>query len=125
MSMNNEWDVSPRQLADQLVDDLVDVQKQVVLRLYQVIIQRSPIDTGAYRANHRISVGAPDTGADPTLVTPPADVSNVLTTLVPFTTVYVQNNLPYAVPLEDGHSQQAPQGVYMMSRLDVIQEYGA
>lgn len=29
----------------------------------------------------------------------------------PFPTIYITNNLPYAVPIEEGHSSQAPSGM--------------
>ncbi|EFO5343979.1 HK97 gp10 family phage protein, partial [Escherichia coli] len=37
--------------------------------------------------------------------------------------IYIQNNLPYAEALENGHSQQAPTGVYANAFHGVLQAY--
>ncbi|MNH46054.1 hypothetical protein D3C79_1086850 [compost metagenome] len=49
----------------------------------------------------------------------------VTTGLEPFTQVFIQNNLPYATALEDGHSQQAPGGIYAVSFHGVSQAYSS
>lgn len=40
-----------------------------------------------------------------------------------YSTIYIQNNLPYAEPLEGGHSTQAPAGIYAVSFNGVSQAY--
>ena len=37
--------------------------------------------------------------------------------------VYVQNNLPYSVALENGYSQQAPTGIYALTFQRVTSKY--
>lgn len=128
-----EWDAPLAGFGDVLEDQLLGLQKRVAMYMFSLIIQRSPIDTGAFRGNHRISVGAIDTESDPSLrstgrtgeVDPTliANAATVLETLVPYTTVYIQNNLPYAVPLEEGHSKQAPLGVYALAVNDASEEF--
>ncbi|MCY1559195.1 hypothetical protein D9M68_962070 [compost metagenome] len=50
---------------------------------------------------------------------------SVMTGLEPYTQVFIQNNLVYAVPLEDGHSKQAPAGIYGVSFNSVAQKYSS
>jgi hypothetical protein len=38
---------------------------------------------------------------------------------------YIVNNVPYALPLENGHSNQAPQGIYGLSMLTVLGKLNA
>ena len=133
--MMQEFAVELGQFADDVTDGVVDLHREVVLFIFAAIVQRSPVDTGVYRGNHRVSVGTIDTamGPDPKASNLPsagellADATraanDALTSLAPFTTVYIQNNLPYAEPLEEGHSQQAPLGIYKLALADAEQEY--
>lgn len=41
----------------------------------------------------------------------------------PYSTIYIQNNLPYSVSLETGHSTQAPNGVYGLAFASVAEAY--
>lgn len=82
---------------------------------------------GRFRANNIVTVGAPsyaqlDT-VDPSGATTISNGGAVLQSVEPYAVVYIQNNLPYAEPLEDGHSTQAPGGVYAVSFHGVSQAY--
>ena len=94
--------------------------------------RKTPVDTGHAQNNWIVSVGAPDTAdtMSPALKNPkngeaktiegdsfagrnadmfigyPADA---------FPAIYLQNNLPYALALEYGHSKQAPAGMVAMT----------
>lgn len=70
------------------------------------VIARSPVDTGRYRASHQSSEGEPSTAIGP---------GTQLRITQAYGRSYLANNLPYAVPLENGHSKQAPAGVYAIS----------
>ena|SRR5690554_1031032 len=77
---------------------------------------------GTFRGNNRVSVGSPDRGfdvddQDSTGAAALSAGSAVIASTrgAPFTVIYVQNNLPYARVLEDGSSQQAPQGVFAVT----------
>lgn len=92
--------------------------KSYVREIYLGAVNRSPVETGSYRASWRIGYGAPDesttTGGAPGFPLPRP----------PFywpkgyrlgETVYVSNNKPYAYELERGHSKQAPNGVLALA----------
>lgn len=100
------------------------VVRKVGLDLATRVVMRSPVDTGRFRANWNVAFGRVDT-----LTTPSTDKSGGKTTervrvqLNGWSPgagdIYLTNSLPYAIPLEYGHSKkQAPQG---MVRLTVVE----
>ncbi len=125
--------------------DLV-VQK-VALDCFAGVIIRSPVDTGRFRASWRISVnqidlsfeeeGQVESGALETkgqvqsarrtiklarrLQT---EVGTEIAGTIHFgDIVYISNNLPYAEPLENGWSDQAPQGMMKNTFQEVIASF--
>lgn len=125
--MAKEWDIDPAQFSG-LVEEEVGKRLRIIsMALLSEIVTRSPVDTGRFRANNQISLGAPDYG-----VTAEVDKSGASTTQQgsaviargqPYSVIYIQNNLPYAESLENGHSKQAPAGVYAVSFHGVSQAY--
>lgn len=96
------------------------------------VIERSPVDTGAFRGNNRVSVGSPDDGYDenasdslPQGATHGVEAFDEGFQIIgqvrdAFGVIYIQNNLPYAEALENGHSKnQAPAGVYAVTFNDL------
>lgn len=111
------------ELASAVEDKFNQVVRKSVLDLFANIIRRSPVDTGTYRASHSLAnhEPAPDEG----IIYLDKDKSEVgmaealaQTTSQGWTwkvgdgTIFIFNNLPYAEPLENGYSGQAPQGIY-------------
>lgn len=97
-----------------------------VLDLGSVIILSSPVDTGRFRLNWNFTVDYIDPSTNKEAAASKSASANIaigkLKSSIKFfdmgTTFYMTNNLPYAIPLEYGHSQQAPSG---MVRLGVKQ----
>lgn len=87
--------------------------RQVTRALFDGFVQRSPVDTGSFRASWNISLGAPNlktvnhqgytTLPPPKFVFPKGFKLGM--------TIYIANGQPYAERLEYGWSQQAPTGV--------------
>lgn len=101
-----EWITPPDLFANVVEQDFERKYRGLIITIYNNLVALSPVDTGRYKNNHHISFNAPSYAID---------VGNVGIQLPPagtFPTVYIQNNLPYAVRLEQGHSRQAPTGVY-------------
>jgi hypothetical protein len=98
--------------------DLV-VQK-VAIDLLGRVVMRSPVDTGRFRANWAVTVGAPSTGT-----TEATDKSGngaveagsrVLASFQVGPSIFITNNLPYGPRLEyEGWSKQAPAGMVRVS----------
>ena len=78
---------------------------EIALQLHRKIVLGTPVDTGRARANWQISESAPELG-----VILGRDLAPI-PKLSGDTTIYITNSLPYIVPLEYGHSKQAPHGM--------------
>jgi len=83
--------------------------------LLRAIVHASPVDTGQFKANWRVSLNATtrasiksfDKGGQSTI----SAGLEVIGRAKPTDRVYIGNNLPYARRIEYGWSQQAPYGV--------------
>lgn len=107
----------------------------------------SPVDTGLYRAAHDLTINEPssfqpsttstvtDTGIPPPAVAPRGEtvpeqldlaqsrLDGARSTFTGSMSIFLTNNLQYAWALENGHSQQAPQGVYGIVRQRAIENF--
>ncbi|UIW10321.1 hypothetical protein [Flyfo siphovirus Tbat2_3] len=79
---------------------------------------KRPVDyrPGMFRASHFVSVGEPNysepTEPDKNGTMTRLNGKAVIDQAPAYSVIYIQSNLPYSVPLENGHSKQAPTGVY-------------
>lgn len=96
------------------VDTKTAVQK-IAMEAFRRVIEKSPVDTGRFRANWGVMVGSPYAGV--TDVTDKAGAATAAAMMAAVKgwngqgSVYLCNNLPYSIPLEYGHSKQAPGGM--------------
>lgn len=117
--------------------NLGTVVKKVVLTAHDKIVMRTPVDTGRARASWGIAQGT-----RPTAVPPPFNKAEKISksaataaakaqqqkfqgtdpAKVAFGVFWIFNNLPYIVPLEYGHSKQAPAGMVRVSLAEVEME---
>ncbi|MFJ3486577.1 HK97 gp10 family phage protein [Pseudomonas sp. NPDC090202] len=132
------WSNPPGLFADQVENDLVEHQKQIVIDLVDEITSNAPIDTGQYMANNIVSIGSPDYSVRndyDTLGTATRGTAKAaLSSLKPFSLVYIQNNVDYGETIEfggyngpslkvtdAGYSRMAPKGVYGLSFIAVTE----
>ena len=102
------WTTPPSLFGDEVGDELDRTYRKFAINVYNNLQALSPVDTGRYRRSHHISIGSPsyaETGGGIGLVLGLPQHTYPL--------VYFQNNLPYGLRLEHGHSKQAPTGVYL------------
>ena len=82
---------------------------------------------GTFRGSHIVSIGAPDfTVTDRVDAEGTATISDGTSAIQSaglFPVIYIQTNLPYAEALENGHSTQAPSGVYGLAFIGVSEAY--
>lgn len=124
MAGQRKWSVLPSAFMTKVNGGVVDLQRRFTIEMLEQITIRAPVDTGRFKANNLVSVGEPvfysvnryDKEGNETLAYGEA----ALAALVPYSVVYIQNNLIYAGALEDGHSGQAPAGVYGVSYYSVL-----
>jgi hypothetical protein len=129
-------------VAKKVIGQTTEIYKAVVLELYkritanslQVGIQYgSPVLTGRYYASHTIARGRidktvresnPDGEENPYPGLPLTNAAAVLTGFKLGETTFIANSLPYAQPLEEGHSRfKAPEGIYGVVAEQVAQKF--
>ena len=101
--------------------------KKITLELFKRVIEKSPVDTGRFRANWNVSLNSPDTTTsestdDSARGNPSVErmTKEVLSYSFKDQSVYLCNSLPYAVRLEDGWSHtQAPNGMVRLSVIEI------
>lgn len=121
------WSVSPSAFMEAVEADLVQKQSDMSMEALRVIVEHAPVDTGRFMANNIVSIGEPvfysldayDKAGHQTIANGYAELAH----LMPYSVVYIQNNLIYAGSLEDGHSGQAPAGIYGVAHLAVSAKF--
>lgn len=96
----------------ELEKKLNDIGRAVFIEVSNTVIADSPVDTGRFRGNWQASINYPITN---TLDLESSknrieDVNAKVGTMNLRDVGYLTNNLPYAEPLEYGHSQQRGEG---------------
>ena len=107
--------------------------RKVSAEMLQGVIMGSPVMDGAFRSNNRVTVNkttnetVPSNGNKAPKGTLDQEVfaegaGQILQAKLG-DSVYIQNNLPYALRLENGHSRQASLGIYSLTFLSVASKY--
>lgn len=100
------------------------VVRKIVLDVHRRVVMRSPVDVGRFRANNQISLN--DLPSSSTLAFDKNGAATirkgevVMATFDLGDTVFIYNNVAYALPIEYGHSKRAPGGVYRISIQDIL-----
>lgn len=129
MAKSSGWSTPPSLFTGVVEEALTQRVRVIALAMLNEIVLRSPVDTGRFRGNNIVTVGSPVYTSTDNLDKSGGETIqrglSVMSGLEPYTQVFIQNNLPYAVPLEDGHSKQAPAGIYAVSFNSVSQAYSS
>ena len=98
-------------------DEVVLVVQKLSLDALKGVVEKSPVDTGRFRGNWNVGLGAPDlstsTETDKEGGSTVSQGSAEIEGVEPYVAIWVTNNLPYATALEFGHSKK---GSHMVSR---------
>jgi hypothetical protein len=97
----------------QAVEVNVDrVVQETALAVDRELVVSTPVDTGRARSNWQVGANIAPTGTlEPSdLGAPIAQAERAVAVRQPGQNIYIVNNLPYIVPLNEGHSAQAPAG---------------
>ena len=108
-----------RKICDATNLKMHDMCKKVAIDVTSGVVDRSPVDTGRFRGNWMVATGSADTAT--TASTTASDSINRALNM-PFNvgqSIFITNSLPYAQRLENGWSQQAPQGMVALT----VQDY--
>lgn len=120
-------------------EQISQVVRKICLDLFTLIVRRSPVDTGRFRANNQIDLnnmsgssvvtfhttkkstvvryGGGDRGGGANTI---SSESNKLGSYKLGDTIFLYNNVEYALDLEYGSSKQAAAGVYRISVQDLV-----
>jgi hypothetical protein len=113
-----KWSIPLDKLAANAKSDVERVGRQATFALFDAVQQKSPVDTGRFRANWQFGKDAIPNGTveadDKSGAQAQAEAAKALVTGLGGVLYYV-NNLPYARRLEYGYSNQAPQGMVRLS----------
>jgi hypothetical protein len=91
------------------------LHRAVALEALKGVVLMSPVDTGRFRANWQVTPGTPatteldqvDKPGGRTIAAGSAEIAKAQA----YSVTWITNNVPYAEELENGSSQQAPQGM--------------
>ncbi len=121
------WTNKPTNFAIDVLKDADDHLKKIVGDTLQQVVTRSPVMDGEFRASHKVTLDSPQTtyekGFDLSGGTTLAEGLKVASTAKIGGLVYIQTLSPYGTRLENGWSQQAPNGVYALSFQSVVSKY--
>lgn len=107
--------------------------RKVSAEMLQGVIMASPVMDSPFRSNHRVTIDTPTSETvEGTGNRSPKGSLDQLTfndgareilKAKLGSCVYIQNNISYALALENGHSDQAPKGVYALTFRYVSEKY--
>ena len=121
------WTNKPTNFAIDVLKNADDHLKKIVGDTLQQVIVRSPVMDGEFRASHKVTLDSPqntyEKGFDLSGGTTLAEGLKVASTAKIGGIVYIQTLSPYGTRLENGWSQQAPNGVYALSFQSVVSKY--
>jgi len=121
------WKNKPTNLVLGVLRDVEVHHKKIIGETLQQVITRSPVMDGEFRASHKVTLASPqntyEKGFDLSGGATLAEGLKVASTAKIGGLVYVQTLSPYGTRLENGWSQQAPNGVYALSFQSVVSKY--
>lgn len=126
------FELDLEKFADKLMLDITTVRRKLAFDLFGKIVFKTPVDEGRLRANWAMVEGSnsvPENVEEGQRTIGQADneaKGRVQVAVTgggkPFDFIVITNNLPYAEPIEFGHSQQAPAGMIRVSIAEVQAE---
>ena len=121
------WKNKPTNFALEVLKNADDHLKKIVGETLQQVIVRSPVMDGEFRASHKVTLDRPqnayEKGFDLSGGATLAEGLKVASTAKIGGLVYIQSLSPYGTRLENGWSQQAPNGVFALAFQSVASKY--
>lgn len=90
------------------------VVRKAGIEIYSQVVLKSPVDTGRFRANWLIGIGAVGTTTEATDKSGSSTIARGTQQILQVQlgqSIWISNSLPYARRLEYGYSRQAPTGM--------------
>lgn len=128
---NSSFTLDLQRFGEKTKKQMSQLVRKVGLDLLTSVIVHSPVDTGRFRANNQIDLNNMS-GASILEFDPKGDgsvtigrESGKLDQYNLGDTIFIYNNVAYAIPLEYGHSKQAPSGVYRISVEELVAHFNS
>lgn len=107
---------------------VVKLKREIAIVVLEGVVLKSPVDTGYFRAQWTVSIGRAADGTieqfDPTGAPTITRGLAVISQAGPGDDIHISNATVYGPRLEDGWSQQAPQGMVALTVAEVRALYG-
>ena len=101
-------------------DSVKSILQTLVFRIGNEVVRLSPVDTGRFKGNWQLTIGAPSASSllryDESGGITLGDMQRVVRTLTPGQVAYIQNTVAYGYDLEYGSSGQAPEGMVRITQ---------
>lgn len=119
-----QWTIPLERIIERTKADVDTVVRKVTLDLFRKVVLRSPVDTGRFKGNWNVGYQTPNlTIGEREDKTPRGQIDGATTAVLRAAltmpvggVTWLSNGLPYAEPLEFGHSRiQAPGGMIRVS----------
>lgn len=107
------WSSPPLEFQAEVTSELELRVRELVKKIFEGIVERTPVDSGSLRASWRVAIGNMDTSVtvQQTNNPPLGPPSFSLGEFKVGDLIFISNSLPYVWIVEYGSSQQAPQGM--------------
>lgn len=99
------------------------IQRVIAFELLRRIIIKTPVDTGRARNNWQVTINEPAEGESNDPQASSTGVSTINSVGLG-QTIFITNNVPYIIFLEEGSSGQAPAGMLEISISEVAAIFG-
>lgn len=96
--------------AERIPGRIGKVKRLAAFHIWNGVTIQTPRDTGRAAASWNMAVENADLSVAPEAESVPMPMPPTIGKVAPGRRIVISNNLPYIVPLNDGHSTQAPAG---------------
>ena len=96
--------------------EIEEVVRKVAISAHNSVVRKTPVKTGQARRDWNIRAGSPDLSINNDVE---ADALTNLTKGDGLGPIYITNSLPYIEKLEDGHSNQTPNGMVAVTMAEI------
>lgn len=115
------------QLATNVQSNIPKLQRKVAQTVVDSVAMETPVLTGQAAANWKTQIGSPNTGYDwgPNANAGQHSIDEAraaLASLAMGHVVYISNNLPYILELNNGYSSKAPAGFVEIAIVDALHQ---
>ena len=102
-------------IVEQAKEALDATLREIIIEVGGSLIRMSPVDSGRFRGNWQFNLMTPDNSTTDNVDKEGAEtLARIVAGASTFTAgqvAFITNSLPYAIPLEYGHSKKAPEGM--------------